>query len=202
MNGTRYKRSGNRWAVRHSTGWLWLLGMAAVLLGAVGAAVGGEGSLWARLEEDGLHDPSNPAIQELQQPAEALSPLPRDVVGNNVRWVEALRTGAIAPRTNILPETKIQVLDLDLIYPNTGNYPFVRFPHKAHTEWLDCKNCHDTLFTPKYRSTPISMGKILEGQKCGQCHGAVAFPLTECNRCHSVDPKTFAGQFGPQPVTP
>ena len=27
---------------------------------------------------------------------------------------------------------------------------------------------------------------ILQGEKCGLCHGAVAFPLTECLRCHSV----------------
>ena len=27
---------------------------------------------------------------------------------------------------------------------------------------------------------------ILAGEKCGLCHGAVAFPLTECLRCHSV----------------
>jgi hypothetical protein len=27
---------------------------------------------------------------------------------------------------------------------------------------------------------------VLSGEKCGLCHGAVAFPLTECNRCHSV----------------
>jgi hypothetical protein len=28
---------------------------------------------------------------------------------------------------------------------------------------------------------------ILSGEKCGLCHGAVSFPLTECKRCHSVD---------------
>jgi hypothetical protein len=27
---------------------------------------------------------------------------------------------------------------------------------------------------------------ILEGKQCGQCHGAVAFPLTECARCHNT----------------
>jgi hypothetical protein len=30
------------------------------------------------------------------------------------------------------------------------------------------------------------MQKILDGEQCGVCHGAVAFPLTECRRCHSV----------------
>jgi hypothetical protein len=30
------------------------------------------------------------------------------------------------------------------------------------------------------------MFPILSGEKCGRCHGAVAFPLTECRRCHVV----------------
>ncbi|MEO5349335.1 MAG: hypothetical protein H7836_06790 [Magnetococcus sp. YQC-3] len=202
MNSIGDQTGCNRQVFYSSTRWLWSMGVVGWLLFSVGLAVGEESSPWARLEADGLHDPKGGAIQDLQQPAEALAPLPRDVVGNNVRWVEALRTGAINPRTNILPDTKIQVLDLDLIYPNTGNYNFVRFPHKAHTEWLDCKNCHDKIFGTKYRSTPIAMSKILDGQQCGQCHGAVAFPLTECNRCHSVEAKTFEGKFGPQPVKP
>jgi hypothetical protein len=32
---------------------------------------------------------------------------------------------------------------------------------------------------------------ILEGEQCGQCHGAVAFPLTECTRCHAIPQKDF-----------
>jgi hypothetical protein len=32
----------------------------------------------------------------------------------------------------------------------------------------------------------MNMLQILSGEKCGQCHGAVAFPLTECARCHRV----------------
>lgn len=178
------------------------VGLGWVLLFSVSLAVGNETSSWVRLEADGLHDPKVGALQDLQQPGEALAPLPRDVVGNNVQWIEALRKGIITPRTNILPGTQIQVLDLDLIMPNTGNYNFVLFPHKAHTEWLDCSNCHDAIFAKKYRGTVISMTKILEGQQCGQCHGAVAFPLSECNRCHSVDVATFKGKFGPQPVKP
>lgn len=181
---------------------LLLIGLGCFLFISVGLANRGEANPWVRLEADGLHDPKVGALQDLQQPGEALAPLPKDVVGNNVRWIEALRQGVISPRTNILPGTQIQVLDLDLIFPNTGNYDFVRFPHKAHTEWLDCSNCHEAIFAKKYRGTAMSMSKILEGQQCGQCHGAVAFPLSECNRCHSVDVKTFSGKFGPQPVKP
>lgn len=154
---------------------------------------------WIPLAEDGLHDPESPAIGLLQEPADALSQLPSDTAGNKVSWIEALREQYIEPRTNIFPETKIEVLDMDIIMEKTGELPLVIFPHKPHTEWLDCDNCHDKIFVEKVDANPISMFAILSGQYCGQCHGAVAFPLTECNRCHSVPRSTFTGIPGVQP---
>lgn len=143
---------------------------------------------WPPLAEDGVHDPGNPALDLLQEPAEALSQLPPDTAGNQVRWVEALRNGYIAPRTNVFPETKVNLLDQDVIMKNTGSANYVRFPHRVHTEWLDCSNCHDRIFAQQAGKTPVTMLAILSGEYCGRCHGAVAFPLTECNRCHSVAP--------------
>lgn len=153
-------------------------------------------SKWATLAQDGLHDPANPRLHLLQNPAETLSLLPPDldgnerssVVGNQVKWVRALEEGYINPRTNIFPETKIKVLDLDimLMKQNSGEVPRVLFPHKQHTEWLDCSNCHEWLFKSKIGATNITMFAILNGEFCGRCHGAVAFPLTQCQRCHSV----------------
>ena len=157
-------------------------GLGFVMAGAFAAAA----SLWAPLEKDGIHDPRNPGLAQLQQPAEALAPLPRDNAGNLVRWVQALESGAIEPRTNILPETKVRVLDQDIIVSKFGSMPAVKFPHRQHTLWLDCVNCHDTLFKAKIGANKFSMTAILNGEQCGLCHGAVAFPLTECNRCHSV----------------
>lgn len=148
---------------------------------------------WKPLVEDGIHDPENPAISLLQEPAEALSVLPTDSAGNQVRWVRALKEGYIQPRTNIFPETKIEVLDLDIIMPRTGSAKYVRFPHRAHTEWLDCSNCHDAIFATKAGATPVTMLQILSGEYCGRCHGAVAFPLTECDRCHSVSTNATPG---------
>jgi c(7)-type cytochrome triheme protein len=142
--------------------------------------------LWQRLEKDGVHDPRGPAIGLLQQPAEALEPLPRDTAGNLVNWVRAIDSGAINPRTNILPETKVRVLDQDIIIAKYGSMPAVKFPHRQHTLWLDCTNCHDQLFIPRIGANRFSMTAILNGEQCGLCHGAVSFPLTECNRCHSV----------------
>lgn len=142
------------------------------------------------LTKDGVHDPASPAIKLLQEPAEALSKFPTDAVGNQVRWVKALELGLIAPRSNILPDTKVTVLDLDVIMPRTAEMPMVRFPHRQHTEWLDCSNCHEKLFASKAGGTKaVNMFEILQGEYCGLCHGAVSFPLTECKRCHSVERK-------------
>ncbi len=151
---------------------------------------------WKSLKNDGLHDPDNPAIELLQEPAEALSQLPPDSVGNQVLWNQALQQGYIEPRTNIYPETKIEVIDMDIIMERTGEMPLVLFPHRQHTEWLDCNNCHEKIFIKKVDANPINMFAILSGNYCGQCHGAVAFPLTECNRCHSIVRSTFFGEPG------
>ena len=154
---------------------------------------------WKALSNDGLHDPESPAIGFLQEPSAALSQLPPDNVGNKVSWIKALREHYIEPRTNILPDTDIEILDMDIIMERTGELPMVLFPHKPHTEWLDCNNCHDKIFIEKVDADPVNMFAILSGEYCGRCHGAVAFPLTECNRCHSVPRSTFTGKPGVQP---
>ncbi|VAX13361.1 hypothetical protein MNBD_GAMMA24-2098 [hydrothermal vent metagenome] len=146
----------------------------------------GAASKWKSLADDGIHDPESPAIGVLQEPAAALSKLPPDTSGNMVNWVKALEKGVINPRTNIRPETKVRIRNDDVFLEQTGEMPVVRFPHRAHTLWLDCKNCHEKYFISKKGANPITMMKILQGNYCGRCHGAVAFPLTECDRCHSV----------------
>lgn len=163
---------------------MWLAGVA-LLIAVAGLARAQQ--INPSLAKDGLHDPATPAIKLLQEPREALANMPRDTTGNGVLWVKALRQGLIEPRTNILPDTPIRVLDQDVIMPRTAEAPLVLFPHRQHTEWLDCSNCHESLFKSKAGTTPgLNMFAILQGEFCGRCHGAVAFPLTECNRCHSV----------------
>lgn len=166
--------------------WFAFLALLLALLAGARAPAGE----YLKLAKDGLHDPANPGIKLLQEPADGLRKLPPDAVGNQVRWVKALEEGAINPRTNILPETKPRMLDLDIIMPRTAEMPMVRFPHKQHTAWLDCNNCHEQLFKYKAGSTTgLNMFQVLQGEYCGRCHGAVAFPLTECKRCHSVERK-------------
>lgn len=164
---------------------LWML-VSAMLLVAQTAIAAEIVRRWLPLAGDGIHDPKNPALRLLQEPGVAMSQLPSDRGGNQVSWVSALEQGRISPRTNILPEYKVRVLDLDILLNLKGGMPVVRFPHRQHTLWLDCSNCHEQLFKSKAGANVFSMERILKGEQCGVCHGAVAFPLTQCARCHNT----------------
>ncbi len=137
------------------------------------------------LAKDGIHDPENPAIGALQNPDESLIDFPKDSRGE-VDWVKALKDGLINPRSSLADDEEITVLDLDVIMEQTASMPYVLFPHKAHTEWLSCDNCHDKIFVPAKNANPITMDKIFQGQYCGRCHDRVSFSLWVCNRCHNV----------------
>ncbi|NOY62346.1 MAG: cytochrome c3 family protein [Gammaproteobacteria bacterium] len=136
--------------------------------------------------EDGIHDPNNPAVEVLQPPVEAMAGFPRDSAGI-VDWVKALDSGIINPRMGLTGDEVMTAVDFDVIFKNTGSMPYVRYPHRPHTIWLTCSNCHPKIFIPKKGSNPVTMSAIMRGQYCGVCHGKVAFPPNlNCGRCHSV----------------
>jgi len=145
--------------------------------------------------ESGIHDPANDATPTLQPPARAFATLPKSPAGNHVDWVKALDAKAIQPRWDRSdPKAAAVVMDLNIVREVKGSMPDVVYPHKQHTEWLDCSNCHPALFVPQKGANQISMAAILLGQKCGVCHGKVAFPVSECRLCHSKkkDPAAVA----------
>ncbi len=137
------------------------------------------------ISEDGIHDPDNDAVNTLQPPADAMKDFPRDSRGI-INWVDTLDRGLIAPRTGLTGGEKMHSVDFDVIFKNTASMPYVRFPHLPHTQWLTCKNCHPAIFLPQRGGNFVTMAAIIEGEYCGVCHGKVAFPPMECNRCHSV----------------
>ena len=138
------------------------------------------------VEDDGIHDPSNITVKYLQQPYDAMAAFPRDSAGI-VDWVKVLDQGLIDPRKSVDGTGEMFAVDFDIIFKNTASMPNVRFPHRAHTEWLTCANCHPAIFIPQKGANPISMNEIIQGKYCGVCHGKVAFPPTmNCGRCHSV----------------
>lgn len=165
-----------------------IIGGAALLLALAAGVTAQDKRTWKSLAEDGVHDPASPALKDLQAPGEALSKLPAETAGDRVRWGEALDKGLIAPRSGVDPKsgTAATVLDNDIVLNPHGSMPAVRFPHRNHTQWLECTSCHEDLFKMEKGASGISMLRILEGEQCGVCHGAVAFPLTECKRCHNV----------------
>ena len=142
--------------------------------------------------EDGIHDPANEGTNSLQPPLTAFGQLPKSNDGNRVDWVKALNENAIKPRFDRNdPAVNPMVMDLNIVREVKGSMPDVVYPHKQHTQWLDCSNCHPAIFIPQKGANQISMAAILLGQKCGVCHGKVAFPISEWRRCHSKS-KTMA----------
>ena len=157
------------------------------------------------IEDDGLHDPSNDAIKTLQNPVVAMKDFPFDRRGG-VNWVQAIDQGVVAPRTSLQGDQEMNMMDMDIYLKNTGEMPWVRFPHLAHTRWLDCSNCHPAIFLPQRGANKIGMDAIISGQYCGRCHDKVAFPLWTCERCHSVPhekspPAWWRSTDGPLPAT-
>lgn len=133
-----------------------------------------------------LLDPDNPDVTRLQTIGEATRHMPYDA-NRFPDWMKALKEGLIKPRASVKGDQTMEVLDLDIIMRNTKEMPFVRFPHKSHTMWLACSNCHPAPFKPQAGSTTIRMADIFRGQYCGMCHDRVAFvTFFSCQRCHSV----------------
>ncbi|WP_234414068.1 c(7)-type cytochrome triheme domain-containing protein [Ideonella sp. A 288] len=143
--------------------------------------------------EDLIHDPTNDGTLQLQPPLAAFEVLPRSNAGNRVNWVKAIGESHIQPRADRLdPKVAPMVMDLNIVREVKGSMPDVVYPHKQHTEWLDCSNCHPAIFIPQKGANQISMASILLGQQCGVCHGKVAFPVSECRLCHSKPKPTPA----------
>ena len=135
---------------------------------------------------DGIHDAANDGTHLLQPPLAAFAPLPKSNDGNRVDWGKSLNEGKIRPRVDRNdPKAAPMVMDMNIVREVKGSMPDVVFPHKQHTEWLDCSNCHPAIFAPQKGANQMSMAAILLGQQCGVCHGKVAFPISDCRRCHS-----------------
>ncbi len=131
-------------------------------------------------------DPANPDLHRLQDPETALAGLPKDAQGFP-DWMRALREGLISPRGGLREEGPGEELDLDVIMRNTRQMPWVKFPHRAHTQWLACSNCHPRPFEARAGANEILMADIFRGRYCGMCHDRVAFlTFFTCQRCHAV----------------
>lgn len=62
------------------------------------------------------------------------------------------------------------------------------FSHEAHVAGagLNCKDCHDKLYTNAKQHKKITMKQMQKGKSCGTCHnGKTAFSVKgNCAKCH------------------
>jgi c(7)-type cytochrome triheme protein len=162
-----------------------------------------KGNIAGRGDPNGFVGEANRSGHAEHPLALELANLPKDQYGL-VNWAEALSEGKISPKDSLDPNEKPKPpLDLDVLIHTKSKYqPDVIFPHKIHTMWLKCENCHDAIFKPKAGGNPeMRMVDIAAGQYCGRCHNRVAFPLTDCLRCH-VKPKPGTEQLFQQSSSP
>ena len=113
--------------------------------------------------------------------------LPVSNAGNRVDWTKALEEKRIAPATflAVKPSTDISYDKTLTLNAEWVFVPPAIFPHKKHTAWLECSNCHPEIFNIRKKGTKhFEMARILKGEFCGVCHLTVAFPISECKRCH------------------
>jgi len=116
--------------------------------------------------------------------------LPKERFGNGINWEKAEADGFIKPIDFIegisikRPQLAIQK-DFTLDAKVKG-MPDTIFSHKKHTVWNGCEVCHPEIFVGVKKGTAkYSMVEIFDGKYCGACHSTVAFPLIDCQRCHT-----------------
>ena len=168
-------------------GSLALIGAGMLLLALAMAVSAQDGRRWKPLAADGVHDPKGDAIKELKAPASVLQKLPPSSSPDLVDWAEAQRKGLVKPRSGVDPKagTDATLHDSEIILNPNGSMKPVPFRHREHTQLLDCTNCHEDLFKMEEGVNNINKLSIQDGEQCGVCHRSVAFPLTQCERCHS-----------------
>ncbi|MDH4285901.1 MAG: hypothetical protein OEV26_00555, partial [Gallionella sp.] len=136
--------------------------------------------------EDGIHNAASKGTRMLQTPLEAFAALPKSRKGNRVDWVKALDNKQIKPRADRLDSNaEMKIRDVQNVIPVKSSMPDVVFSHKIHTQLLACSNCHPEIYAEESGGNQINMSAFSRGEGCGICHNKVAFPLSECRKCHS-----------------
>jgi c(7)-type cytochrome triheme protein len=115
---------------------------------------------------------------------------PKGRFGNGVDWEKAEAEGRVKPvdfleGISIKRQSISAQKDFELV-PKLEGMPDIIFSHKKHTVWNGCELCHPEIFVGVKRgTTKYSMIEIFDGKFCGVCHISVAFPLIDCQRCHT-----------------
>ena len=85
---------------------------------------------------------------------------------------------------------------------NEGVAPVI-FPHWFHRIRFQCSVCHVELgIKMAAGSTGIRMEQLIDGRYCGACHdGGIAWPIDNCDLCHSGKPGLETGVKGTHQTT-
>lgn len=116
--------------------------------------------------------------------------LPKERLGNGIDWEKAEIEGKTKlidslEKVPVKRKTIATREDFDLTAKTEG-MPEIVFSHKKHTLWGGCESCHPDIFIGVKKGTnSYSMVDLFAGRYCGACHGKVAFPTSDCQRCHT-----------------
>jgi c(7)-type cytochrome triheme protein len=115
---------------------------------------------------------------------------PKERFGNGIDWEKAETNKSIKlidflEGVSIKRKPMAVQKDFSLAAKVPG-MPDIIFSHEKHTVWNGCELCHPEIFVGvKKGMTKYSMAEIYDGKYCGVCHIKVAFPLLDCQRCHT-----------------
>lgn len=116
--------------------------------------------------------------------------LPKERQGNGINWEQAVDEGHLSPVDYIeglsVPAPDFAEIDDFALKSKIEGMPDIIFSHEKHTVWNGCEVCHPDIFLGIRRgATTYSMIDLFQGRYCGVCHDTVAFPQTDCRKCHT-----------------
>ncbi len=117
------------------------------------------------------------------------SKLRRERFGNGIDWMHAedykriklvdFVEGVSFERRKLKNTKEMKIRAQEDFMPN------IIFSHIKHTKWSGCELCHPEIFGVTQAANVFTMQNNFEGKFCGLCHGTVAFPNKDCQRCHT-----------------
>jgi c(7)-type cytochrome triheme protein len=117
--------------------------------------------------------------------------MPKETFGNGINWEKAEETGALKLIDQLdgisFKKNGMKVQNDFALKSKVEGMPDIIFSHSKHTVWNGCELCHPDIFVGiKRGASKYSMIEIFDGKYCGVCHDKVAFPQTDCRRCHAT----------------
>jgi c(7)-type cytochrome triheme protein len=116
--------------------------------------------------------------------------MPRETFGNGIDWEKAEQSGELKLVDRLdkvsIKKAGMKVQNDFALKSKVEGMPDIIFSHSKHTVWNGCEVCHPDIFVGiKKGSTKYSMIDLFDGKYCGVCHDKVAFPQSDCKRCHA-----------------